>query len=507
MNEFDEAISPPRFTGGLYGDGFVVSGLRFVSSVTYNQYPAGLITELGSGGLISGVRLENAIVAAFPVDISGANAAMGGLVAFQDVGSKIVASRFSGDVFVYPDNNVENIGGLVGTSEGVIIDSSSSGRVGANSSSAERVGGLVGNYHLRNGKIIRSWSSADVGGNSGFGGLVGFAHIPGGGSDIETSIEGAWSAGRLTRSANSPGGLYYLDPAISGTFISPVIANVWTASEVSAGSYPLGRARGNHLVSLGYWSRDLAPVGYRIDGSSGEGVDDIRTLTSSHFSGDFWDFGTDPADSDFHFPLINSQSRSEQAAQIASGISKIVGRSGGLTVLGDDLSIDHLLRGASFTLGSVYAEMELDTNGLASGAARSGMPAPSCAFANNEVRATTNYNDAVVAMTLISTVSGLNWVDRGVCAVSWEGVTVSQLTVRMMVSVTYGTETTTLSIDYPAEITNSDDLTPRSAAAENRGLRRARIRAHSHSRRRPSHLPQRRAKSGWHAYRRSKWRG
>ena len=107
--------------------------------------------------------------------------------------------------------------------------------------------------------------------------------------------------------------------------------------------------------------------------------------------------------------------------------------------------------------------MELDTNGLASGAARSGMPAPSCAFADNEVRATTNYNNAVVAMTLISTltVSGseLKWVDRGVCAVSWEGVTVSQLTVRMMVSVTYDEETTILTIDYPAEIANSDDLT------------------------------------------------
>ena len=135
MNGDDEAISSLSFTGGLYGDGFVVSGLRFVSSVTYNQYPAGLITRLGSGGLISGVRLENAIVAAFPMDISGANVAMGGLVAFQDLGSKIVASRFSGDVFVYPDNNADNIGGLVGTGDGVIIDSSSSGRVGVNSSS------------------------------------------------------------------------------------------------------------------------------------------------------------------------------------------------------------------------------------------------------------------------------------------------------------------------------------------------------------------------------------
>ena len=453
FDELDESTFSPTFTGGLYGDGFVVSGLRFVSSVIYNRYPAGLITRLGGGGLISGVRLEDAIVAAFPNGSPGASAAMGGLVALQQANSKIVASRFSGDVFVYPDNNAINIGGLVGNSNsGVIIDSGSSGRVGVNSSSAENVGGLVGTYHLR-GKIIRSWSSADVGGNSGFGGLVGLAHLPSAPQtiNIETSIEGAWTAGRLTRSANSPGGLYHLDTAIAGTFMSPAVANVWTASEVSAESYPLGRARGNHLVSLGYWSRDLAPVGYRRGGSSGEGVDDIRTLNPSHFSGDLWDFGTDS-----DFPLLNNQLRSEQAAQIASGISKIVGRNGGTVVLGDDLSIDHLTRGASFILGSAYAELELDTNGRASGA--NDMPAPSCEFSNNEVRANTNYNNAAVAMTLISSVTAMNWVDRGACAVSWENVAASKLTVRMIVSSTYGTETTILTINYPAEITAPNEF-------------------------------------------------
>ena len=388
--------------------------------------------------------------------------ALGGLVAAQVNGGEIVASHFSGDIFAYPSGDLRNIGGLVGNFDrGVIIDSSSSGRVGADSSSATSMGGLVGHYNLNLAKIIRSWSSADVGSNSEFGGLVGLAHLPVATTptvDIGTTIEGVWSAGRLTRSANDSGGLYYLEGVITVAFSPPPVVNVWTASEVFEGTNPLGRNAndGSAVVSLGYWGWDLVPEN-RGDRIAGEGVDDIRTLNSSHFSGDFWDFGTNS-----DFPLINSQSRSEQAAQIASGISKIVGRNNDLTVvLGDDLSIDHLLRGASFTLGSVYAEMELDTNGIASGAARSGMPAPSCAFADNEVRASVNYNNAVVAMTLISTVSGLNWVDRGVCAVSWEGVTVSQLTVRMMVSVTYDdpAETTTLIIDYPAEITNSDDLT------------------------------------------------
>ena len=448
------AINGAMFTGGLHGDGFVVRGLRIISTVAYGRY-TGLIAQLGGGGLISGVRLEDAILVGSPDFSQLTPKALGGLVAAQVNGGEIVASHFSGDIFAYPSGDLRNIGGLVGNFDrGVIIDSGSSGRVGTDSSSAMSMGGLVGHYNLNLAKIIRSWSSADVGSNSEFGGLVGLAHLPVATTptvDIGTTIEGVWSAGRLTRSANDSGGLYYLERVITVAFSPPPVVNVWTASEVFEGTNPLGRNAddGSAFVSLGYWSRDLAPVGY-ADGSSGEGVDDIRTLNPSHFSGDFWDFGTNS-----DFPLINSQSRSEQAAQIASGISKIVGRSGGLTVLGDDLSLDHLLRGASFTLDSVYAEMELDTNGLASGA--NGMPAPSCEFSDNEVRANTNYNNAAVAMTLIAP-GGLNWIDRGACAVSWEVGAASKFTVRMMVSSTYGTETTILTIDYPAEITDESEF-------------------------------------------------
>ena len=336
------------------------------------------------------------------------------------------------------------------------------------------------------GKIIRSWSSANVSGSGQYGGLIGRVSGDQLSGLQESSIEGVWSSGRLNGGTVSSdrGGLYGLDDFTRESDSEVLIRNVWTASETRAEAYPLGRnAKSPVAVSLGYWSRDLAPVEYRSDGSSGEGVDDIRTLNPSHFSGDFWDFGTDS-----DFPLLNNQSRSEQAAQIASGISKIVGRNGGTVVLGDDLSIDHLTRGASFILGAAYSELELDTNGLASGA--NGMPAPSCEFSNNEVRANTNYNNAVVAMTLDAT-SGLNWVDRGACVVSWEGVAASKFTVRMIVSSTYGTETTILTIDYPAEIADDSGFDP-PPDAENRGLRRARTHARSRGRRRPPPLSPRR---------------
>ena len=487
------AINGAMFTGGLHGDGFVVRGLRIISTVAYGRY-TGLIAQLGGGGLISGVRLEDAILVGSPDFSQLTPKAMGGLVASQVNGGEIVASHFSGDIFAYPvgDLTLRNIGGLVGNFDrGVIIDSGSSGRVGADSSSVTSsvtsMGGLVGHYNLNLAKIIRSWSSADVGNNSEFGGLVGLAHLPVATTptvDIGTTIEGVWSAGRLTRSANDSGGLYYLEGVITVAFSPPPVVNVWTASEVFEGTNPLGRNAndGSAFVSLGYWSRDLAPVGY-ADGSSGEGVDDIRTLNPSHFSGDFWDFGTNS-----DFPLINSQSRSEQAAQIASGISKIVGRNGGTVVLGDDLSLDHLLRGASFTLGSVYAELELDTNGLASGA--NGMPAPSCEFSDNEVRANTNYNNAAVAMTLDCAQRAELDRSRRVRGFlgGWRGFEVYGADDGF-VDLRHGND------DFDDRLSGRNHRRKRiryAAAAENRGLRRARTHSRSRGRRRPPPLPPRR---------------
>ena len=172
------AINGAMFTGGLHGDGFVVRGLRIISTVAYGRY-TGLIAQLGGGGLISGVRLEDAILVGSPDFSQLTPKALGGLVAAQVNGGEIVASHFSGDIFAYPSGDLRNIGGLVGNFDrGVIIDSGSSGRVGADSSSATSMGGLVGHYNLNLAKIIRSWSSADVGSNSEFGGLVGLAHLP-----------------------------------------------------------------------------------------------------------------------------------------------------------------------------------------------------------------------------------------------------------------------------------------------------------------------------------------
>ena len=110
------AINGAMFTGGLYGDGFVVRGLRIISTVAYGRY-TGLIAQLGGGGLISGVRLEDAILVGSPDFSQLTPKAMGGLVASQVNGGEIVASHFSGDIFAYPVGDLrETSAGLWGTS-------------------------------------------------------------------------------------------------------------------------------------------------------------------------------------------------------------------------------------------------------------------------------------------------------------------------------------------------------------------------------------------------------
>ena len=312
------AINGAMFTGGLHGDGFVVRGLRIISTVAYGRY-TGLIAQLGGGGLISGVRLEDAILVGSPDFSQLTPKALGGLVAAQVNGGEIVASHFSGDIFAYPSGDLRNIGGLVGNFDrGVIIDSGSSGRVGADSSSATSMGGLVGHYNLNLAKIIRSWSSADVGSNSEFGGLVGLAHLPVATTptvDIGTTIEGVWSAGRLTRSANDSGGLYYLEGVITVAFSPPPVVNVWTASEVFEGTNPLGRNAndGSAVVSLGYWGWDLVPEN-RGDRIAGEGVDDIRTLNSPIFPAIFGISGRIPISRSSTASRDRSKRRKSQAA-------------------------------------------------------------------------------------------------------------------------------------------------------------------------------------------------
>ncbi|WP_410771304.1 GLUG motif-containing protein [Fontibacillus sp. BL9] len=111
------------FTGGLNGNGYVISGVKVNSSANY----AGLFGILGPGGQINNVRVED-------VQVQG----------------------------------IQYVGGLVGINHGKVTNSSVEGTV---SGTGNYVGGLVGTNSRAT--VSTSYASGTVSGGSYVGGLVG----------------------------------------------------------------------------------------------------------------------------------------------------------------------------------------------------------------------------------------------------------------------------------------------------------------------------------------------
>lgn len=152
--------------------------------------------------------------------------AVGGLVGVNHSGT-IENSTSSGNVFAVDDeDNVPpyNIGGLVGVNRnGKILNSSSSGDVSA--PNFYWVGGLIGqsyndSFNVIN-KIVNSYSSGDVIGNSRVGGLVGFLR--------RSVVEGSNSSSIVTATNNYAGGLVgrAVYSEISNSFATGSVAGVY----------------------------------------------------------------------------------------------------------------------------------------------------------------------------------------------------------------------------------------------------------------------------------------
>jgi hypothetical protein len=193
----------PWFNGTFEGDGHVISNLHMQGSRFL-----GLFGQTGSGARISNLGLEAVDVNGTTGDhigsLVGSNEGsismsyssgtasgrwrVGGLVGWNHKGS-ITMSYSTGSVSGY-----HSIGGLVGDNsyeKGIITMSYSTGAVTGNVC----VGGLVGDNL---GSITTSYSTGSVNGDSSVGGLVGFNH-----SDITMS----YSTGAVIGNYDVGGGL------------------------------------------------------------------------------------------------------------------------------------------------------------------------------------------------------------------------------------------------------------------------------------------------------------
>ena len=198
-----------EYTAVFDGNGSTISNLYFKSKGL--RYPKvgerrGLFDELGETGVIRDVMLVD-------VKVDGNGHSVGALVG-KNLGA-ISNAGASGTV-----SGWYMIGGLVANNQGTITDSHSSGEVSAGYG---HTGGLVGMN--AGGRIVRSWSTADVSQAAStayetwqtasttrraFGGLVGlnyYKRIDGHKGPVAGSIAASYATGRVTTRAERTGGL------------------------------------------------------------------------------------------------------------------------------------------------------------------------------------------------------------------------------------------------------------------------------------------------------------
>jgi hypothetical protein len=161
----NDAFDGTAFTGVFDGSNHTISNLIIDTNGAKNDY-LGLFGQIGTGGQIKNLRLEN-------VNITGGDNSnsLGGLVGSNN-GSTISNCYSSGDV---SGGNISYyLGGLVGVNDGNISNCYSTGTVTSGTSSTH-LGGLLG--WNSNGTISNCSSSGTVTGGNGsqyLGGLMGW---------------------------------------------------------------------------------------------------------------------------------------------------------------------------------------------------------------------------------------------------------------------------------------------------------------------------------------------
>ncbi len=176
-NDLDLAGEPgfyiPYLAGEFDGNDHKISDLRLDSNLVS---PLGLFGCLVSGGKITQVGVEN-------VTVTGTSC-VGGLVGTND--GTVSNSHSTGSVNCCHNN----VGGLVGSNWGPVSNCYSSGNVTGD----EYVGGLVGSSAV---DVISSYSTASVTGRWGVGGLVGLNIGPVSNCYSIADVTGKYSVGGL----------------------------------------------------------------------------------------------------------------------------------------------------------------------------------------------------------------------------------------------------------------------------------------------------------------------
>lgn len=266
------------FTGVFEGNGHTISHLTIVG-----EGYLGLFGQLGSGAKISNLGLE-------AVDVNGIHCVAGlvglngdwnrtggiltncystGTVSGEiDVGGlvgsnygNIMESRSTGTV-----NGDQYVGGLVGSNYDSIMESHSTDKVNGD----RHVGGLVG---YNRGSVTMSYSTSTITGNEDVGGLVGFNN-----NQITTS----YSTGMVSGDGNVGG--------LIGQNFDGSIRQTYSTGMVSGNGHVgglVGNSNRNDMWWYSFW--DIETSGQSIS-AGGIGKTTVEMQTASTFLEAWWDF-------------------------------------------------------------------------------------------------------------------------------------------------------------------------------------------------------------------------
>jgi hypothetical protein len=249
-NDLDLAAEPglyiPYLAGELDGNGHKISNLSLNSNLVS---PLGLFGCLVSGGKITQVGVEN-------VNVTGTSS-IGGLVGTSD--GIVSDSHSTGSV-----NGNHLVGGLVGSNWGTVSNSYSIGSV----TGEDDVGGLVGSNR---DTLTDSYSSSSVTGDDYVGGLVGLNR---------GTVSNSYSTGSVTGDGYV-GGLVGFNER--GT-----VSNSYSTGSVNGDTYVGGLVGDNYEgnVSKSFWDIETSRQA-TSDGGTGKTTAQMKSIIT--FSGAGWD--------------------------------------------------------------------------------------------------------------------------------------------------------------------------------------------------------------------------
>jgi len=245
--------TPPSnlFQGKMDGNGYKITNLKMYKPSTN----VGLFGHIGNKAVLSNMRLEN-------VALTGGTSYIGGLVGTNE--GTISNSSASGSV-----GGRDEIGGLVGLNKGTIADSSAAVTV---TGTGYNEGGLVG---TNNGTISASYATGSVNGGSSsntVGGLVGANANTG-------KIENSYATGSV--SGGAPGGGLAGDTR--GTITNSYAIGRVNTAVIKGGL--VGDKYSTSNISNGFYDKNTTG---QSDTGKGVGKTTAEMKTQSTYTG--WDF-------------------------------------------------------------------------------------------------------------------------------------------------------------------------------------------------------------------------